>query len=321
MRVLRAVLGAVVFALFGAGCFLAAPKARPPATEQIAQTKERVERGRYLAEHVTGCLHCHSEMDPARWGMAAKPGTAGAGGACWDEKMGVPGIACATNLTPDPETGLGKWTDGEILRAMREGVSRDGHALFALMPYALYREMSDEDAMSVVAYLRTLAPVRRAVPARNLKFPMSMIVNFMPKPVEQPVAEPNRADPVKYGRYLATIGGCGECHTPQDDHHEPIAAQAYWGGREFPLPGGVVRSPNLTPDVAGLGAMTQQTFVSRFQSNAAPENAERQVDPAKNTVMGWQTFAGMTAEDLGAIYAYLRTLPKSDNLVEIWPTP
>jgi hypothetical protein len=75
-------------------------------------------------------------------------------------EMGLPGRITSKNLTSDAKTGLGSWTDGEILRAIREGVSKDGHALFPLMPYPNYRTMSDEDAYAIVAYLRTLKPVR-----------------------------------------------------------------------------------------------------------------------------------------------------------------
>ena len=89
----------------------------------------------------------------------------GVGGIVWNEQIGFPGTLVASNITPDPDTGLGKWTDGEIIRAIREGVDRDGNALFPIMPYSHFRNMSEEDAQAIVAYLRSLPPLGPAAPA------------------------------------------------------------------------------------------------------------------------------------------------------------
>ena len=107
--------------------------------------------------------------------VPVKAGTEGQGGFPFDKKLGVPGLVQAQNITPDPETGLGHWTDGEVLRAMREGVDRKGVALFPMMPYEDFREMSDEDARAIVAYLRTLKPIRHAVAPRRLDFPVNLL--------------------------------------------------------------------------------------------------------------------------------------------------
>jgi len=312
-KVVLAVLGVVVVLVAGAAIFLLTkkPAQRPPSPEQIAGTPERLARGAYLTEHVLNCTHCHSVADAASFGHPPKEGTAGIGGNCWSEEMGIPGHLCATNLTPDPDTGLGRWTDGEILRAFREGVSRDGHALFPLMPYGIYRTLSDEDAASVVAYLRTLKPVRNPIPARVLKMPTKVIVNFIPRPIEGPVAAPDRKDPLAYGRYLATVGGCEECHTPQDDHHQPIAGREFAGGRDF----GGVRSANITPDDTGIREMTRDQFIDAFKTSAE----RRPVAPERNSEMGWMAYAGMTEEDLGALYDFLRTVKPVKNDVETWP--
>ena len=91
------------------------------------------------------------------------------------------------------ETGIGSWTDDEIARAIREGVSRDGTALFPIMPYESFRHMSDEDLTSVVVYLRSIPPVRNALARTALEFPMTRIVNTMPVPLEESVPEPAAA--------------------------------------------------------------------------------------------------------------------------------
>src|SRR5512135_127846 len=122
------------------------PAQRPASAEKIEATPARLARGEYLALHVVDCLLCHSDVRFERFGLPRVPGTEGKGGFGFGRSFGVPGVVYARNITPDPETGLGRWTDGEILRAIREGVDRNGNALFPMMPYASYHEMADEDA-------------------------------------------------------------------------------------------------------------------------------------------------------------------------------
>jgi hypothetical protein len=88
------------------------PAQRPAAAETIERTPERVARGEYLVHHVTDCVGCHSEHTLA-YALPIKPGSEGARGFVWDQKFGFPGVVAAANITPDPETGLGAWTDGE----------------------------------------------------------------------------------------------------------------------------------------------------------------------------------------------------------------
>ncbi len=201
-------------------------------------------------------------------------------------------------------------------------MGRDGEALFPAMPYGSYRHLSDEDAKSIVAYLRTLPAARKERPPRHIDFPVSAFIKLLPKPLDGPVPEPNRADPVAYGRYLATIAGCEECHTPLDERHQPMPGMAFAGGRELEETWGTVRSSNITPDSeTGIGAMTKEAFIGRFKAFAHPESARIKVAPEHNTVMPWQAFAKMTEEDLGALYAYLRTVPPVKNAVERRPPP
>src|SRR5215212_8645167 len=156
------------------------PAMHPASSEKVEATPERLARGKYLAENVTNCVDCHSDHTPA-YAFPIKPGTEGQGGFVFDKNIGFPGVVAAQNITPDPETGLGKWTDGEILRAIREGVDRNGDALFPIMPYVHFRMLSDEDAKSIVAYIRTLQPIRNQVVAKHLDFPVNYIAKFIPK--------------------------------------------------------------------------------------------------------------------------------------------
>src|ERR1700690_1219735 len=167
------------------------PAQRPASTELIELTPERVSRGAYLVEHVTDCLTCHSDLRADRFGVPIKPGTAGQGGFPFGRDYAVPGVVCAQNITPDPENGIGTWTDGEVLRAIREGVDKNGNALFPMMQNKAYALLSDGGAKSVVTYLRTLAPVKHAVPAKKLDVPVNLLVKLKPKPLDGPVSAPD----------------------------------------------------------------------------------------------------------------------------------
>src|SRR6266545_817521 len=130
----------------------------------IQITPERLARGKYIFE-LADCDGCHSELDYSRFGA---PVLASAKGNLMPPDLGLPGTVVAPNITSDLETGIGTWTDGEKIRAIREGIGKDGRALFPMMPYKLYRKMSDEDVYSLVAYLNTLPPVRNLLPRTRL---------------------------------------------------------------------------------------------------------------------------------------------------------
>jgi mono/diheme cytochrome c family protein len=297
------------------------PAARAASAEKIEVTPERLARGRYVVEHVSDCLGCHSDHLLTSFSMPVKPGSEGEGGYMFDEKFGIPGRVAAQNITPDEQYGLGKWTDGEILRAIREGVDRNGDALFPMMPYQHLRHMSDDDAKAVVAYLRTLKPVHKGVPEKKLNFPLNFIVKFVPEPLDAPVAHPDANDSVAYGHYLTTIGGCRECHTPHDEHNALIAGKDFSGGWEMNGPWGRNYTANLTPmPYTFVGRATKAEFIGRFKA-CASMTAETAPKPAagRNTVMPWIAFAGMTEQDLGAIYDYLRTVKPIDNKVNTFP--
>lgn len=311
---------AVVLALplLGVGALLAlTPKSKAPSTEKVEATPARLARGEYLVEHVTACLDCHAQHDYAKLGSPVS-GPLGAGGICLSEADGFPGHLCTANITSDRATGLGAWTDGELMRAIRGGVAKDGRALFPMMPYEKYRHLSEEDLRSVVAYVRTLAPAANAVPAPKLNFPVNLLIRLAPEPVEAEVKAPSATSGVAYGEYLTTVAGCEDCHTPMEKG-KPLPGLRFAGGQEMKGPWGDVVTANITPDVeTGIGAMTREQFIARFQAMAAlPTNVP--APAASRTIMPWRAYGGMTVADLGSIYDYLRTVPAVRHQVQTHP--
>lgn len=325
MAVKKILLGiiAVLVLVVGGGLAWAVnmkPKMRPASTDTVERTPERIERGRYLVENVINCFDCHSEYDSTRWGLPIKEGRKGTGGLCFDkENAGFPGRVCAQNITQDPETGIGAWTDGEIMRAIREGVSRDGRGLVPMMPYPYMKILSDEDVKSIVVYLRTIPPVKQETEPVRVDFPVSIFMKMEPKPLDGPVPEPNRANTVEYGKYLATLA-CYECHTPVDSTMHNIHDKAFSGGREFDfdgiIPGMRQRTANITPHDTGIGPKSRENFIAQFKSFADTATYTVPAPGDQNTIMPWLDLAGMTEEDLGAIYDYLQTVPPIEHVVE-----
>lgn len=310
-------LGVLVLIAAGAATYLLVrkPAQRPAPVVQIDPTPERLARGEYLVNHVSICFDCHSKRDPG-FGLPFDPQSHGAHGWVWDEKDGFPGTVAASNITPDPETGIGKWTDGEVLRAMREGVDRDGNALFPIMPYGHFRQMSDDDAKAVVAYIRTLRPVRYEPPAKKLQPPLNIVEKFIPAPLEGAVSAPDRADSRAYGKYLVTIGGCSDCHTPKDDKDQPIAGMDFAGGYVMHGPGFTVTAANITPHPHNwMAQVTKEGFIERFRVHGAQVRGEVPAPQGINTLMPWLSYSGMSDEDLGAIYDYLQTVPPIENRI------
>jgi hypothetical protein len=140
-----------------------------------------------------------------------------------------PGHVVAPTISPDPEAGAGTWTDDQLARAVREGIDHDGRALFPMMPYGDFRHISDEDVASIVVYLRSLPPVHNHLSKTEIGFPVKYLIRSVPEPLTSPVAAPDPADCVNYGRYLVKIDGCADCHTrkirgnPSPDSSSPAA--------------------------------------------------------------------------------------------------
>ncbi|MDZ7692186.1 MAG: c-type cytochrome [Balneolaceae bacterium] len=303
------VFGIILVVLLGglSYLYLGLPDVGAAPDITVEETPQQIERGRYLAEHVTVCVDCHSQRDWSKFSGPLVPGRRGQGGEVFDHGFGFPGIFTAKNITPH---NLKSWSDGELYRLITTGVTKDGEPIFPVMPYTYYRRMDPEDTRAIIAYLRTLAPIEQSHPPSDPDFPMNLIMRTIPQQAN-PMERPSKSDTVAYGKYLTTIAGCVECHTPKVQG-APDMDRFLAGGFEFSLPGyGTVTSSNITPhDATGIGTWTEQRFVNRFkQYDTLSYEQVREVPKNEfNTVMPWTMYAGMTEEDLKAIYAYLKTV-------------
>lgn len=291
------------------------PKVSPAPELKVELTPENIERGKYLANNVAVCIDCHSTRD---WNYLTGPiieGTEGKGGEYFPREFGFPGNFYSKNITP---AALGNWTDGEIYRAIVSGVSKDGNAMFPVMPYHSYGKLDKSDILAVVAYLRTLKPIENEIKLSEADFPFSLILNTIPKDPEHQ-SRPDTSDVLNYGKYLFTAAACNECHT-KEDKGEDLPGMESAGGFEFPLPGGIVRSANITPDhKTGIGSWTKEMFIGKFKYYSSPE-AKKIKSTGYNTIMPWTMYAGMSESDLGAIYTYLQSIkPVENEIIKFTP--
>lgn len=312
-KILLTVLGLLVAAIAALliKFYVLSPRYRPAPAMTAPKTPEAIARGKYLVDNVTGCLGCHSEIDETISGEPVRPGRAGSGRdfGVWP---GFPGHVRAPNLTPDPETGIGKWSDGELVRAIREGVSRDGRTLFPMMPYGSYAKvMSDEDVLAIVAYLRTLAPIKHDAGITTVNFPVSMFVRGAPKPLEQSAPPaPAESESLARGEWLLTMCSCHDCHDSVNERREPIAGMSLAGDVPMPIPGkGTTYSANLTSDSAtGIGAYTDDDLLRALGEGKGKSGATLYGMP-------WRYYGGMTETDKRALIKALRAAPAVSNQV------
>lgn len=262
----------------------------------LAQTA--VERGSYLVNTVLTCGNCHTPRGPG--GVFDMSKQLSGGPQNFDEATFKVRPA---NITPDPDTGIGKWSDAEIKRAMLTGVRPNGTQLAPIMPYGFYRVFTPADIDAVVAYLKSVPPVRNAVEPPVYKAAMHV---FTPSGADRPLGDAEMANPVKRGFYLVTIAHCMECHTPKkDDMHD--AAQLGRGGQSFTGPWGVTVSRNITSHpTAGLGKWSDAEILSAITQGT--HNDGSKLKPP----MAFHLYANMSSQDLSAVVAYLRTVPPKD---------
>jgi mono/diheme cytochrome c family protein len=287
--------------------YTAYPKMRPAPEMRAPTTPEAIARGKYLAEAMTGCPACHSPVDETRPGDFPRSDLLYAG-RVWPVDAGFPGEIVAPNITPDPETGIGRWTDGEVVRAIREGVSRDGTPLFPLMNYNEYAHLSDEDVLAIVAYLRTQKPIKRDVGRTSLNFPVNLIVRTLPRPLAgKPAGVP--AARLERGRAMIKMMLCADCHTPMDDRGNRVTGKELAGGMAFAGPWGTVYSSNITSHPsAGIGAYSDEDLRRVFREGKNRSGRDLWVMP-------WSVTKNLTDEDLEALIAALREVPANPNLV------
>lgn len=280
--------------------YVFAPAVAPAEDLQAPRDPASIERGRYLAEHVFACMGCHSEVDEAAPGEPVVPGKLGAGREFPEDPYGA-GVMRAPNLTP---ANLADWTDGEIVRAMREGVDDDDQPIFPMMPYPVYRELlSREDALAIVAYLRSLEPIAHDVGGSSVAFPVSMLVRGMPRPVEAEPTVPPPDGSLGRGRWLLRAASCGDCHHTVDGQRQPVEGMAYAGGIEMPIAGEIVRAPNITSDPAtGVGAYTDEALRRAIFEGKGQDGRDLYGMP-------WTHYAGMRESDKVALLAAVREIP------------
>lgn len=265
------------------------PRRRPLTDRTFAPTVERLERGRYLAEHLLQCFFCHSERDWDRPGAPPIESRKGAG-AVYSQKGER--VVVAPNITPDRETGAGKWTDDMLGRAIREGIGHDGRALYPAMWYESFATLSDEDLAAVVVYLRSIPPVRNALPTTRLTEEEQREVAGVPRPITRPVPGPSAGDRLALGRYLVSVADCTGCHTSWYSSRNPGLLA---GGNLITRGTRTAFSTNITGHASGTGYPTD-TFIAVMRSGKGG---------SLSPLMPWVAFQGLSDEDLAAIHEAL----------------
>ena len=318
VKILAIIFGILILLLIAGISFLklALPNVGEPELLTINGSDEQIEHGKYLANNVMVCMDCHSERDWTKFSGPVIEGTLGKGGEIFNEDMGFPGSFISKNITP---YALSSWTDGEIFRAITTGVSKDGNALFPIMPYTHYGKVDRNDIEAVIAYLKTLPSIESEIKESEANFPMNLIINTMPeKP--QFITKPKVNDRIQYGAYLVNSAACYDCHTKQEKGK--FTGEDFAGGMEFRFKdGSIVRAPNITPSQSGIGSWTKDQFIERFKFYADSIYVPPLVESGSfQTVMPWTMYSGMKEEDLGAIFAYLKTLKPVENTVERFST-
>jgi hypothetical protein len=286
-------LSSCVFLLL-AGC------GREPLRFPLERTHARLERGNFLVNNVIGCFGCHSECE---WdGEKASLPKAGAmgGGARFAATDDPPFPLYVPNISPDPETGAGKWTDEDFVRALTQGIGHDGRLLFGMMPYEVLRaNLSDEDMAAVIVYVRSIAPVRHAV--QRTELPPAVKASLKTLAPRPPVPAPDLSDARKRAAYYMRLADCTGCHTPYSKDGKPIAGMEFGGGSIFRGPWGEVASANLTPDPSGIPYYDDRMFLEVMHTG---RNGARKINP----IMPWRYFRNLADDDLKGIFANLRNL-------------
>jgi mono/diheme cytochrome c family protein len=288
------IVGVLVIAcVLVAAVILLWPAARAPALAEPVANSQLIARGEYVAT-AADCVACHTAEGGQRY----------AGGRLFKLPFGT---IVAPNITPDRETGIGTWSAGEFVRALRQGVGQHGEELYPAFPYTSYTRMTDDDALAIRAYLRTLTPVRNVTPSNDLAFPFNQRrlmrfwkILFLDQ--ERFKANPARPPEWNRGAYLVTtLGHCGECHTPRN---------LLYGVSGRALAGETVQgwtAWNITSDREhGLGQWSEQDLSSYLHSGYAPGRAAAS-GPMKEAID--YSLSRLTAADIGAISTYLRDVP------------
>jgi len=261
-----------------------------------ASAQTLVERGDYLVNAVMGCDGCHTPRPGGVFDMTKR---FSGGSQVWDEKAYT---VRGSNITSDPETGIGAWSEADIKRALTEGVRPSGVNLAPQMPFAFYKILTPRDLDAVAAYLKSVAPVRNQVPPPVYK--TAMHAELIPGG-EKPIAEEALRDPVNRGFYLATIAHCMECHSRRPNGTQDYVNWNGKGGYEFKGPFGTVLARNISSHkTAGIGAWTDAEIKRALTQGVARDGRAFKLPMARQVY-----FSKMSDDDVDAIVAWLRTIP------------
>jgi mono/diheme cytochrome c family protein len=285
-------------AYFELDCFVALLLAMTiyvsPAGTSVARAETPLERGAYLVNGIVACGNCHTPKDANGKALADQEL---AGGLVIEAPVFH---AVASNITPDKATGIGGWSDEQIIDAIRNGKRPDGTIIGPPMPIDFYRNMSDSDARAIVAYLRSVKPIEHRVAKSTYKMPLPSAYG----PTVTHVADVPAGNKVAYGHYLSNIAHCMECHTPMSPKGEPDMTRVGAGGRELPaFPSGMVTSANLTPaNPDGIAHWTNAQVKQAITGGVRPDGRKLVL------LMAFDWYKHVRPADLDAVVAYLRTL-------------
>ena len=265
-----------------------------------------IAQGRYLVLGPAHCSYCHTT--PGNWqAIDAGKEVPLSGGNSFKLPLGT---IYTPNLTPDVETGIGRYTDGQLARMIRHGVTPDGRAA---VPFMAFQNLSDEDVTAVISYLRAQPAVRNDVPEHDLNVLGRAVMAFLIRPIgpegTPPAASPAAGPTVERGKYLAnSVGECSMCHTRRSPVDGSAVGPLFSGGAEMAFdddPSRVFVTPNLTPDpkTGHITSWTEEQFLARFRAGRLIEGSH----------MPWPLFGRMSDDDIRAVYRYLRTLEPVEN--------
>ena len=259
-----------------------------------ARAETPLERGTYLMRGIVACGNCHTPKNADAKPIAEQEL---AGGFVIELPIFR---AVASNITPDKETGIGNWTDDQIIDAIRNGKRPDGTIIGPPMPIPFYRDMSDTDVRAIVAYLRSVRPIRNKVDKSTYNIPLPPAYG----PPVTHVPDVPSSDRIAYGHYLAgPLGHCLDCHTPRLPAGTNDMTRVGAGGEELPaFIGGTVISANLTPaNEQGIAHWTDAQVKAAIQLGIRP-------DRPLVLLMAFDWYKNISDADMDALVAYLRTL-------------
>src|SRR5580692_10064936 len=289
------------------------------AVERASAQPLLVEQGRYLAT-AGDCVSCHT-----------RPGNAPFAGG---RPLNTPfGVIYSANITPDPKTGIGAWTEKQFERALRAGIAADGTHLYPALPYTAYTKVTDQDVHAIYSYMRTVKPVSYIPPRNKMPFPFSIRAflggwNMMFLDEGRFAPDPSHTAEWNRGAYLTQgLGHCGACHSPRNFLGGPVQGGALTGGGYLdeirdevvdnsitPLDESIVRpwsAPNLTQAPSGLGAWSLEAIAAYLKTG---HSARAGAFGPMSEVIGNST-SRLTDPDLHAIAVYLKSLPPATQSV------